>query len=193
MPKKNPPREAILKVTLDEMGPPVWRRVAVPLAFTLKELHAVIQIVMGWENSHLHQFEQGKRKFSDPDFEIEPFDDEIIEDTARITIGEILKEKLDTLKYLYDFGDSWEHTVTLEKTRVMVPAHEFSPRCLAGARACPPEDCGGSHGYMLYLEAMLDPRHPEHEEYLRWRGPFDPERFDRKLADWILHCRYHLE
>jgi hypothetical protein len=190
-----------LKVTLKGMRPPVWRRVVVPGRFDLEELHWVIQIAMGWTNSHLHQFVfkvpreaprpsdmsrwmagefairlsaiRGERVFSDPSFELED-----IEDEAKVSLDELSLSERDKFRYEYDFGDGWDHDVLVEKIAPIERSATY-PRCLAGRRRCPPEDCGGPWGYGEMLEALGDPAHERHREFVEWiGGDFDPERFD---------------
>jgi len=163
-----------LKVTLDETDPPVWRRLLVPASISLKQLHGVLQKAMGWTNSHLHQFEVRDRTYGIPDPE---FGENTL-DEARARLDQVLTREKDTIIYEYDFGDGWIHKVALEKIAKPVEG-VVVPSCIAGARACPPEDCGGVWGYQEFLQAVGDPSHPEHEEMLEWiGGPFDPESFE---------------
>jgi hypothetical protein len=172
-----------IKVTLRDTKPPVWRRVLVPAELTLEGLHYVLQDVMGWTNSHLHQFVVGNRSRRD---EVEyygvPGPDDWVEvtDEAEVTVGELvarLKGVKKKFLYEYDFGDSWEHELIVEKALPPEPGVRY-PVCLAGKRACPPEDCGGVWGYADFVEAMGDPRHPRHGELKEWyAGEFDPEAF----------------
>ncbi len=169
-----------LKVTLKGSKPTIWRRILVPGNINLGEFHLILQIVLGWTDSHLHQFISGRTMYSTPldefgvDLELE------CEDETKYKLSQLLKNEKDSLIYEYDFGDSWEHKIVLEKilpydSSVKVPA------CIKGKRACPPEDCGGVWGYQNFLEAIQDSSHPEHEEMLEWvGGKFDPEYFDMK-------------
>ena len=164
-----------LKVTLQNIKPPVWRRVLVDAGSTLDQVHEVIQAAFGWWNYHLHEFEIDGTRYGDPD----PDDDwgpptvherRVRLDTV-VTVGS-------TFGYLYDFGDGWSHRVTVEK---VLPAETGTtvPACIGGRRACPPEDCGGPWGYEHLLEALADPTHPDHRHLTDWLGaPFDPEAFD---------------
>ncbi len=145
-----------IKITLVGSKPPIWRRVLVADTMTLARLHDVIQIAMGWTDSHLHQFAVKGQLYGtpDPEFDVE------VKDAARVKLGGVLKQEKDWIVYEYDFGDSWEHRIVLEK----VLPHDASvpvPRCIAGKRVCPPEDCGGIWGYADLLEAIGDPAHPE--------------------------------
>jgi hypothetical protein len=162
-----------LKVTLRHVRPPIWRRVLVPSGLTLARLHHVLQIAMGWTNSHLHAFQVGELTYGmsdlDSDLDFEP------EEKARV--GQVLPGEKSRLVYEYDFGDSWEHEVLVEK--VLPPEAAPQPQCVDGRRACPPEDCGGVSGYAFLLEVLADPKHPEHEGMREWAGEdFDPEHFD---------------
>lgn len=143
---------------------------------TLGELHDVLQVVMGWDDSHMHQFiingkYYGQSESNDLDLEVEDEDGILL---SRIFTG----KKKPRIVYEYDFGDSWQHEIPLEKTLEPEPKVKY-PRCVEGARACPPEDCGGAWGYADFLEAMADPKHENHRDMKEWiGGKFDPEKFD---------------
>ncbi|MGE0825652.1 MAG: plasmid pRiA4b ORF-3 family protein [Candidatus Binatia bacterium] len=179
MPTKKPTSETQiyqLKITLKDFRPAIWRQVHVASTMSLETLHGVIQLAMGWTNSHMHQFKVGKTYYGTtyPD----DFDGTTTtKDEGKVTVGEVLKKPKAKLVYEYDFGDGWEHEVVLEK--ILSPeAGVAYPRCISGQRACPPEDCGGVWGYANLLEALQDPEHPEHEELSEWLGDnFDPEAF----------------
>ncbi len=168
-----------LKVTLKRSSPPIWRRVQIRGSYTLFDLHVIIQIVMGWSNSHLHQFELGGIHFGEPDLE-SPFagwGPEVIEEDS-VRLEDLVPIMGKRLKYEYDFGDGWEHLIEVEKILPVDP-EVYYPVCLKGRRACPPEDVGGIWGYAEFLEAINDPAHPAHEEWLEWiGGEFDPLAFD---------------
>jgi hypothetical protein len=162
-----------LRVALSWIEPPIWRRVQVPGDTTLAGLHRILQIVMGWHDSHLHEFRVGDDSYGDPEIEELDF---IPEDRTRL--DEVAPGPGARLLYQYDFGDSWEHEIEVEQVLDPEPGVRY-PRCTEGARSAPPEDCGGVGGYEEFLEAISDPRHPEHEELLEWiGGDFDPEAFD---------------
>lgn len=168
-----------LKVVLLGVEPPIWRRVEVPANYSLAQLDAVIQIAMGWENSHLHRFEIGEMTYSDQLAE-DPWPGQRLGDEAATTVGEVARRDR-SFRYEYDFGDSWEHQVAVEAVE---SASVTGPRVVAGARACPPEDCGGVWGYANLVAAVADPNHPEHDDLLEWvGGGFDPEAFDLARAD----------
>lgn len=174
-----------IKVTLIGSTPPIWRRVLVPATTTLYRLHDILQNVMGWENYHLHMFTIDGKIYGDPE------DDEYgtmgTINEKRFKLNQVVKGEGFKFRYEYDFGDSWEHGLIVEK---ILPADPLSrpfgqsrsmryPLCVAGKRACPPEDVGGIWGYYRFLEAIGHPKHPEHDEYLQWiGGEFDPEHFE---------------
>ena len=165
-----------LKITLQDVKPPIWRRVLVRQDIKLNDLHEVIQMVMGWDCCHLHQFvidgvDYGELSPDGDDFGME------IEDESRFRLCDLAEEKGKFL-YDYDFGDGWRHVIEVEK--VLPPDPKvFYPVCVKGKRSCPPEDCGGPWGYENLLEILADPKHEEHEDYMEWiGGEFDPEEFD---------------
>jgi len=172
-----------LKVTLRGSRPPIWRRFLVPADIPLKRLHDCLQAVMGWTDSHLHQFavrgvfygisdrESGVRRVSE----------------NRTTVAQLLRRPKDRITYEYDFGDGWEHDVILEA--ILPPERDgLYPVVEAGKRACPPEDVGGVHGYHDFLEALGDPGHPEHGDLLEWvGGSFDQDSFSVGEANLDIH------
>lgn len=163
-----------LKVTLRDLRPPVWRRLLVPANTRLSELHDILQVAMGWTDSHLHQFEVGRRVIGVPD----PEDWREVENERRVRLADVAPRAQARLRYEYDFGDSWQHDIMVEKVLPATPDDQL-PACTGGRRACPPEDVGGVWGYAEFLEAISDPAHPEHDEMLEWGGEdFDPEAFD---------------
>ncbi|MCZ6675959.1 MAG: plasmid pRiA4b ORF-3 family protein [Candidatus Poribacteria bacterium] len=165
-----------LKVSLKGSKPPIWRRIQVQRDTRLDALHHILQVVMGWEDSHLHQFTAGGVYYGtpDPDF---GFDE--AENEADVALDQVVSRVKQKLTYEYDFGDSWEHELILEKILPPKAGADY-PICLTGKRACPPEDCGGIWGYYDFLQAIEDPNHPDHDDMLEWvGGAFDPEAFDR--------------
>jgi hypothetical protein len=172
-------------VTLEGSKPPIWRRLQVPGDTTLGELHDIIQIAMGWTDSHLHQFIVGGSYFGLPDPDWDDMRD--MKDERRFRLDQIVAKEGDKFRYEYDFGDGWLHQVLVEKIVPPDPEQVY-PLCVKGRRACPPEDVGGVWGYEEFLVAIRDPKHPEHEEYRGWiGGPFDPEAFDlEETNDWLL-------
>lgn len=169
-----------LKVTLKGIQPPIWRRVQVPARTSLRELHYVLQVVMGWENSHMHQFRVGKRYFETPAPKAWGLDfmGFKTEDDGKVRLAEVAPKVGAKFIYEYDMGDSWEHQVVVEKILIAEPDLDY-PRCLDGGRACPPEDCGGIWGYADILAALEDPTQEGAGELLEWLGDgFDPEHWD---------------
>ena len=166
-----------LKVTLRLSKPPIWRRLVVRADMKLDRLHRVIQIAMGWSDCHLHQFRLGRVYYGVPDREFEGFGGETLNEKD-YTLADLAPGPKKKFIYEYDFGDSWEHEVRVEKA--LPPDLAFKhPVCLAGANACPPEDCGGIHGYYELLAALADPKHEQHEEMKEWvGGKWDASQFD---------------
>jgi len=163
----------VVKVALAGIEPEIWRRFVVPADITLDRLHDVVQIVMGWQDYHLHQFSiDGKIYTEDPESPEDGKDD------GRYRLGTLVKRKGFSFEYVYDFGDNWIHYVTLEETNYSLGPRDEPVRLLAGERACPPEDVGGIGGYAEYCEAMKDKKHPKLKEYVGWRGHYDPEMID---------------
>ena len=174
-----------IKITLLDLEPAVWRRVLVPRDITLGNLHAVIQVAMGWEDGHLHEFVIGRKRYGRtmPD----PFgmgDPPVNEDIVRL--NGVAKPKAKFV-YHYDFGDDWVHEIRIEG-EVESESGKRRARCVAGENACPPEDCGGVYGYANLLAILDDPQHEEYGETREWLGdefdplPFDLQRVDRRLS-----------
>ena len=179
-----PPRTPTyrLQVTLRGSRPRIGRRLLVSANITLHTLHRTIQWAMGWENSHLHQFISDGTRYGVPDVD----DGLEVVDERRIRLKTLLKEPKDEIVYEYDFGDDWTHSLVLEEV-IKSDFQLLSPVCLDGARACPPEDCGGVHGYAHLLRVLANPSHPEHKEMRRWiGGSFDPEAFNLVMANALL-------
>ena len=168
-----------LRIELQGVTPLVWRRFVVPRKVTLPKLHRVIQEVMGWEDYHLHEFVIAGQRYGLPDPEFDFGEQPLSE--KRVTLDKSLAGS-GSFQYLYDFGDGWEHLVTVEG---LVPPEEAPDTftCLAGENACPPEDVGGPPGYMNYLEAISNPKHEAHGDMLAWRGRFDPTKFNLKAIN----------
>jgi hypothetical protein len=181
-----------LKITLLGTKPPIWRRALVPSEFTLDKLHRVLQAVMGWEDSHLHEFRVGRQRFGIPDLEDDFMGGPRCIHERKVRLSEVLGRTGAKLDYTYDFGDSWEHTVTLEK--ILLPdADQRYPRCTAGKLRCPPEDCGGIGGFYNFLEAIDDPEHEQHDELLEWiGGTYDPEAFSLDAVNLRLGVEFRL-
>lgn len=173
-----------IQITLKGSKPRIWRRVLIPSDMLLSDFHYVIQVVMGWTNSHLHEFIQNGISYSGTHEEM--LDNLDAEDYTNIRISDLLKKEKDTLIYEYDFGDSWEHQIVLEKVLPKTSDTQF-PICLKGNMNCPPEDCGGVWGYTEMLEILKQPEHEEYESYIEWLGgEFDPAYFDKDAVNQVL-------
>jgi len=149
----------------------------------LSRLHTILQVVMGWTDSHLHQFLAGGTYYGTPDRELG------IErqNERRVRLNEVLRRPKDRMVYEYDFGDGWEHDIVLERTMSPVPRGRY-PIVVAGKRACPPDDVGGIGGYYDFLDAIKDPKHPDHHDMMEWcGGSFDPEAFDVQEINRLFH------
>ncbi|MFH0959121.1 MAG: plasmid pRiA4b ORF-3 family protein [Pseudomonadota bacterium] len=164
----------LLKIQLLDIEPKIWRRFLVPANITLDRLHDVIQIVMGWTNSHLHEFTIGKKRYT----EFRESKEDGLE-CGRYRLVDLIKQKNRTFRYLYDFGDGWEHELTIEENNYFNPERGIELTCLEGERACPPEDVGGVPGYVEFCKILKDPHNEEYETYMEWSGgDYDSERFD---------------
>jgi len=188
-----------LDLWLADSQPLIWRSLAVPAGFKLSDLHVVIQVVMGWQECHLHSFETRDRRRFEP---VNPLggvdamwgmfgDMPETEDEDRTTLRALFDDLKDTLGYCYDFGDNWEHGLKLITTHEDPAAFEHLPNCLDGANAGPPEDCGGVWGYAEHLEILRnpDPEDDWHQQIIEWLGEdFDPEAFDRDAVNRALQA-----
>ncbi|HNP51863.1 MAG TPA: plasmid pRiA4b ORF-3 family protein [Nitrosomonas nitrosa] len=175
-----------LKVSLKGLRPPIWRRFLIASTASLNDLHQVLQIVMGWADSHLHEFTKDDIRYGMHDAEFPS----AVRNEAKYRLNQVLKQEKEKLLYTYDFGDDWEHEILLEKILPFETDTQL-PTCLTGKRACPPEDVGGIWGYRAFLEAVADPAHPEHDSMLEWatgdiKQPFDPEHFDLAAVNEML-------
>jgi len=171
-----------LKVTLAGSRPPIWRRLLVPGDVTLGRLHEILQILMGWQDMHLHLFASGRTVYSPPELDIgAPSRNE-----RKVQLREVLLREKERLRYEYDFGDGWEHTIVAEK--ILLPGTGGDrPVCLAGKRRGPLEDSGGILGYERLLVILRDPADPEHRELAAWVPEgFDPEAFDLEAINRAL-------
>jgi hypothetical protein len=166
------------KISLRGIKPLIWRRIET-LDVTLAKFHEAIQTAMGWTNSHLHAFEVGRVRYTDPRMLDDVFPDPFEKSYGTMKISDLIKKHGPKLRliYMYDFGDGWEHDVLLEKTTTRQPAKCY-PRCLSGKRNCPPEDVGGIYGYEHFLDALGKPDDEEHDDFVEWAGEFDAEAFD---------------
>jgi hypothetical protein len=174
-----------IKVSLRGAKPPIWRRIELPADTSLAELHRIIQVAFGWHDSHLHVFETQYGSFGIADRELDHRAEK------PVNLEQVVPTIGTRLQYLYDFGDSWEHEITVEK--VVEREQVAYPRCTGGRRAAPPEDCGGIGGYSELVGILGDPGHPEHDERLEWLGldsaddfqgaRFDPAEVTRLLTE----------
>ncbi len=164
-----------IRISIDNIQPPIWRRILVKDNITLDEFHEIIQITMGWEDYHLYNFRINNQHYSIPTdnfFEISDYNSE------EILLRSVVKKEKQKFRYTYDFGDNWQHTILIEKI-LPIDKNQKYPVCIKGKRACPPEDCGGVWGYENFRDAIEDEKHPEHKDMLEWiDDDFDPEEFD---------------
>jgi hypothetical protein len=172
LPKIPLPEDAILRleITIEDIQPPIYRKIDVPNTYTFEQLHHLIQLAFEWTNSHLYEFMNGSEMIGDEEAPVK---------AAKITLKERFYEPKQRMLYVYDFGDNWEHRIVVEKIFDADPKKHY-PTCVSGRRATPPEDVGGFGGYERFLEAIEDDEHPEYDEYLDWVGGyFDSEDFSR--------------
>ena len=160
-----------IKVTLLRTRPVVWRRILVPGDITFRQLHRTLQTVMGWTDSHLHQFALPRQKFAGASYGVGTK----VGNESRTALGQLIWTVGARLQYEYDFGDGWQHELVLEQ--ILLGDESFQQMCVAGARCCPPEDCGGPQGFADLIEALGDANHAGHEEVCEWLGDFVPESF----------------
>ena len=192
------------KILLKEIDPLIWRRILVPATYSFWDFHVAIQDAMGWTDSHLHVF-RIRRKHSHSDTEIGIPNEDRFEDEQEILpgweipIADYFDDVGQTSIYEYDFGDGWIHEVTLEGILLREKSQKY-PKCLGGARACPPEDCGGVPGYYRLIEILDDPTHLEYEENIEWlKGhaknyhPYGPTLFEpNKVKFWNPKKRFKM-
>ena len=185
--KKRPQDQIFtLHVSLEDVSPSVWRRLMVPGLFTLDKLHSVLQLVMGWQMSHLYDFEINKERYAEPD----DFDETKVKSLA-VSLTAAVKEQK-TFFYNYDFGDSWRHKITVEEIQTRNEVFNY-PICIGGENACPPEDCGGVPGFEELKKTIANKKSSEHQQMLQWVGGYyDPKSFDANrinrdmlwMVDW---------
>lgn len=172
---------AIIRVQLDDIEPPIWRRLAAPTTTTLKGLHDLIQAAMGWRDYHLWEFEVGPNRFGipDPEFETDP----PTRRAATVKLATLIGRGDLALTYTYDFGDNWRHSVKIEGVEAGRADGSY-PCFIEGERRCPPEDVGGTMGYEDFIEAVTTPRHPERKRMLTWYGgQYDPDDINRQMIE----------
>ena len=164
-----------LKVTLDDVEPKVLRRIEVPVDIKLDRLHPTLQAALGWTNSHLYEIRAQDTDWGlpDPDWPDGPLD------ARKAKLIDVLEDAgTKTLRYLYDFGDGWEHTIKVERLAAAEPNIAY-PRLIEASGRCPPEDVGGPPGYAEMIEALEDPDHELHAEMRQWAGEdYNPHAFD---------------
>lgn len=175
------------RISLREIEPEIWRRIQVPAKYNFWDLHVAVQDAMGWLDTHLHAFlvrPISGRKLLQIGIPDDEFGGDKILPGWEFPLIDHFIEPGQSAKYDYDFGDGWEHEVLLEAV-LLEEKDAIYPRCIGGARACPPEDCGGVPGYYNLLEIMRDPSHPEYRDHIAWLSgddendhPYDPEAFD---------------
>jgi hypothetical protein len=189
------PAVARLKITLDHVEPKVIRRIEAPLRIRLDRLHLVIQAAMGWTNSHLYGFEAGGVDWGEADMD---FGDGPLP-ASKTTLADVMEDiGAKTIHYVYDYGDNWDHTIKVERIEDAAPGVLY-PRLIKAEGRCPPEDVGGPPGYEMYLEAMADPKHDEHDWMIEcYGGPYDPrvpeieaivENLERLARKWAPRAR----
>ena len=187
---KNKPKTPIpiyqLKIVLREISPPIFRILQIKGNANLGKLHDYMQGVMGWKDCHLHEYKIKEQRYRAYEQMYEEIDEPDMHDEREYRINKLLQEG-DSVEYIYDYGDCWKHTITVEK--IISPEDGvYYPICTYGERACPPEDCGGPWGYEELLAILKDPEHEEHENYTDWVGDdFDSDKFDldRKNPDSV--------
>lgn len=168
-----------IKMSLNGIDPPIWRRIQTKDCL-LTELHDLIQVTMGWEFDHLYRFDIGGVEYAD----LEMMNDGEVEDAGDARLSEVLppENRRPRFEYEYDFGDGWIHQLIVEERFPPEQGMKY-PVCIAGQRACPPEDCGGPWSYMDLVEVMSDPEARKDDERMEWLGDFDPEQFDVKAVN----------
>lgn len=173
-----------LKITLKGSKPPIWRRVLVDKKITLLHLHRIIQTAMGWYNCHLWEFDLNGQSFGPVDKTgMMGFTPDEMEDAAKQKVSAFADREKAKFSYTYDMGDDWEHQILVEKVLPRVPDQHY-PLCIDGKMNCPPEDCGGIWGFYALLEALKDPKHPDHEDMTEWLGDdYDPRAFDPDVVN----------
>lgn len=174
---------ATLRIELKHTDPVIWRHVEAPTSITLKVLHDIIQATIGWMDYHLFEFTVAGRRYGlpmDEDWGTEPR-----KEAAKVRLREVLKAGKTVIDYVYDFGDSWEHKITVTDVRPGLPGVSY-PRYIAGERNGPPEDCGGIPGFYEMLDARADPDHPEHEQIVEWLDEYDPDLLEELPIKYAL-------
>ena len=173
-----------LKITLKAVKPPIWRRLELPANLKLNDFYKILMHTMPWGGYHLWCFEANGQEYMGDEESAEEMGTLL---ASKYKLSQFLSKEGEKGLFTYDFGDNWEHEILLEKIIFPEPGVAY-PRCTAGKRNCPPDDCGGPWGYPDFLQAISDPAHPEHEDMLEWiGGEFDPEEFDLEKVNQRLH------
>jgi hypothetical protein len=176
---------ARIRIELEGTDPLVWRELDLPLSTTLATLHDIIQVTMRWLDYHLHEFVVGEKVYGVPSPEDAIYERKVYQSRS-IWLGTLINRGIREFLYVYDFGDNWQHRITVQEVRQGDADTEY-PTFVAGARRAPPEDVGGTTGFEEFLEAVADPDHEEHERMLEWYGrPYDPEDIDEHLVRLII-------
>jgi len=174
---------ATVRIELADTDPPIWRQVEVPTSITLKVLHDIVQATIGWFDYHLWEFTIGEQRYGlpmDEDWGTEPRKEAI-----KVRLRDVLHPRKTVIDYTYDFGDNWEHRITVTDVRPGEPGVGY-PRYIGGERNGPPEDCGGIPGFYDKLEARVDSNHPDHEEIVEWLDDYDPETIEELPIKYAL-------
>lgn len=164
-----------IRIELLDTDPLIWRQVEVPTSITLKVLHDIVQIAVGWLDYHLWEFTIGQQKYglpTDEDWGTAPR-----VEATKIRLRDVLQPGKTTIDYFYDFGDAWAHRLIVTGIRQGEPGVSY-PRYVGGEWAGPPEDCGGIPGFYNMLGALADPEHPDHAEVMEWLDDYDPKEID---------------
>ena len=175
------PKEVVLKVTLKDINPLIWRKLRLPTYATLDQLHYAIQGAFGWKNCHLHEFVMIEREmYSSNEINIVEGGHK---DSRNFTVDQLISQNIHKFEYHYDFGDSWYHEVEIGNV-IESPEQILIPECIDGENQCPPEDSGGHMGFEDFLEAMKNKKHERHVELREWYGGrFDPKKFSINNAN----------
>lgn len=174
---------ATVRIELADTDPPIWRQVEVPTSITFKVLHDIVQATIGWFDYHLWEFTIGEQKYGlpmDEDWGTAPRKEAI-----KVRLRDVLQPRKTVIDYTYDFGDNWEHRITVTDVRPGEPGIGY-PRYIGGERNGPPEDCGGIPGFYDKLEAWVDPNHPDHEEIVEWLDDYDPDTIEELPIKYAL-------
>jgi hypothetical protein len=174
---------ATVRIELRDTEPVIWRQVEMPTSVTFKSLHDIVQAVMGWFDYHLWEFTIGRQRYGlpmDDDWGTEPRID-----ASKVRLRDVLKARKTVIDYTYDFGNGWEHRLTVTDVRPGEPGVSY-PRYIGGERNAPPEDCGGIPGFYEMLDAIADPNHPGHAEAKEWADEYDPDAIDESPIKYAL-------